>query len=87
MPLMLASVPEVVSVIAPRVILGVMLAEYFLTYEGLGGVMALNRVGGDREFWWAIILLVGVISIIFYSLQRFTHSVALERIVKPISVK
>ena len=66
MPIFLASLPEVISVVGPRVVLGVMLTEYFLTYKGLGGLMAYNRVGGDREFWWLIIVSVSCMSIVFY---------------------
>lgn len=75
-PLMVNSIPEVMTVIAPRVIMGVMLAEYFLTYEGLGGMMALNRVGGDREYWWAILLLVGMVSIVFCIMQKYAQKIS-----------
>jgi len=64
MPIILFTLPEMISIITPKVLSGVMITEYFLTYNGLGGLMSKNRAM-SIEFWWSILIVCGIISLIF----------------------
>jgi ABC-type nitrate/sulfonate/bicarbonate transport system permease component len=73
-PMMKLSLTEIVSLTAPRIILGVMLTEYFITLEGFGGLIYVSRGGMNIEYFWSVLVIVGIFSIIFLALNQFTKN-------------
>lgn len=56
---------------APRVLLGVMLAEYLATGRGLGFLMATARGRVDFTTIWGAVAITGIVSLILYYAANF----------------
>jgi ABC-type nitrate/sulfonate/bicarbonate transport system permease component len=69
---------QAVKLSFPRVLLGVILAEYLVTHTGLGGLLYDFRGKQDFLGLWLIAALASAISVTFYLLARFGES-ALRR--------
>jgi ABC-type nitrate/sulfonate/bicarbonate transport system permease component len=78
----LAATPFVFAAIrlaTPRVLLGVTLAEYLSTREGLGAILFEARGALDFRVIWAIALCIGVIAMAFTALVEHLERRSLSR--------
>jgi ABC-type nitrate/sulfonate/bicarbonate transport system permease component len=77
-----ASIPflfAAVRLTTPRVLLGVTLAEYLATRQGLGAMLFEARGTLDFNLMWAIALCVGGITMLFVELVRYCEHRSLAR--------
>lgn len=63
----------------PGAITGAMLYEWLFTYEGLGAAITSAKSSSDYGMIWAIVVLITVVSILFYTIATFIETAVLAK--------
>lgn len=64
----------------PGALLGATLAEFLITGEGLGRLIALSTINSDFQALWAAVVVVTAVSVVLFSTLSWLEATALRRL-------
>jgi ABC-type nitrate/sulfonate/bicarbonate transport system permease component len=78
-PYALPSLFASARIAAPGALLGAILSEWLVTGKGLGGLMVFSASSSDWAAVWAAVVLVTMVSIVFYNIVSAIERVTLAK--------
>lgn len=63
----------------PGALTGAMLYEWLFTFQGLGGVISQAKTNSNYGEIWAIVVLITVVAIVFYTITTFVETAVLAK--------